>query len=137
MKILIVYAHPEPSSLNGSLKDLAIKVLQDEGHEVIVSDLYQMQWKAAGDGYDFLARGTERLSFTRDSKQAFLTGTLSPDIQDEIQKLLWSDAVIFQFPLWWFSMPAILKGWFDRVYVNGFAYGVGVHGGDRWGDRYG
>lgn len=137
MKVLIVYAHPEPRSLNGSLKNLAVKVLQDEGHEVIVSDLYQMQWKTAGDGYDFLARESERLSFTRDSKHAFQTSTLSPDIQNEIEKLLWSDAVIFQFPLWWFSMPAILKGWFDRVYVNGFAYGVGQHGGDRWGDRYG
>jgi NAD(P)H dehydrogenase (quinone) len=43
MKILIVYAHPEPTSLNGSLKDLAVKVLKEEGHEVIVSDLYQMK----------------------------------------------------------------------------------------------
>ncbi|MET0387040.1 MAG: NAD(P)H-dependent oxidoreductase, partial [Polyangiales bacterium] len=42
-----------------------------------------------------------------------------------------------QFPLWWFSMPAILKGWVERVYAQGFAYGVGVHEGERWGDRYG
>lgn len=120
MKILIVYAHPEPTSLNGSLKDLAVKVLKEEGHEVIVSDLYQMKWKAAADGDDFLSRGSERLSYIQDSKDAFLTGTLTADIQEEIRKLLWSDAVVFQFPLWWFSMPAILKGWFDRVYVNGF-----------------
>lgn len=137
MKVLIVYAHPEPTSLNGSLKDFAVKVLKEEGHEVIVSDLYQMHWKAAADGHDFPARGSQRLIYPRDSKHAFLTGTLAPDIQEEIQKLLWAHAVIFQFPLWWYSMPAILKGWFDRVYVNGFAYGVGVHGSDRWGDRYG
>lgn len=96
-----------------------------------------MRWKSAADGDDFLARGSERLAVTRDSRHAFLTGTLAPDIQEEIQKLLWSDAVVFQFPLWWFTMPAILKGWFDRVYANGFAYGVGEHGGDKWGDRYG
>jgi NAD(P)H dehydrogenase (quinone) len=40
-------------------------------------------------------------------------------------------------PLWWFSAPAILKGWVERVYAHGFAYGIGAHGGERWGDRYG
>jgi NAD(P)H dehydrogenase (quinone) len=39
--------------------------------------------------------------------------------------------------MWWFGMPAILKGWIDRVFAYGFAYGVGAHGGERWGDRYG
>ncbi|NYY80640.1 hypothetical protein DMH27_17980 [Raoultella planticola] len=43
----------------------------------------------------------------------------------------------FQFPLWWFSMPAIMKGWIDRVYAYGFAYGVGEHSDRHWGDRYG
>jgi NAD(P)H dehydrogenase (quinone) len=55
----------------------------------------------------------------------------------EQEKLLWADAVILQFPLWWYSMPAILKGWVDRVYAYGFAYGVGEHSDMRWGDRYG
>jgi len=45
--------------------------------------------------------------------------------------------LILQFPLWWFTMPAILKGWVDRVYSYGFAYGVGEHNDKRWGDRYG
>jgi len=51
--------------------------------------------------------------------------------------LLWADVLILQFPLWWFTMPAILKGWVDRVYSYGFAYGVGEHNEKRWGDRYG
>lgn len=55
----------------------------------------------------------------------------------EIEKLLWADFLILQFPLWWFSMPAILKGWVDRVFAYGFAYGVGEHSDKRWGDRYG
>jgi NAD(P)H dehydrogenase (quinone) len=50
---------------------------------------------------------------------------------------LWADTLILQFPLWWFTMPAILKGWVDRVYAYGFAYGVGEHSDQRWGDRYG
>lgn len=45
--------------------------------------------------------------------------------------------MIFQFPFWWFSMPAILKGWFERVYALGSAYGLGEHSDTRWGDRYG
>ena len=45
--------------------------------------------------------------------------------------------MILQFPLWWFSMPAILKGWVERVYAYGFAYGVGEHSDTHWGNRYG
>ena len=50
---------------------------------------------------------------------------------------MWADALILQFPLWWFSMPAIMKGWVERVYAYGFAYGVGEHSDTHWGDRYG
>ncbi len=72
-----------------------------------------------------------------DSKHAFEQGTQSEDIAAEQAKLHRADAVIFQFPLWWFSMPAIMKGWVDRVYACGFAYGVGEHSDSHWGDRYG
>lgn len=138
MNILIVYAHPEPRSLNGALKDLAVSHLRARGHEVQVSDLYAMGWKAAADGGDFLGREAEaRLFYGRASKGAFAEGSQTPDIAAEQAKLLWAQAVIFQFPLWWFSMPAIMKGWIERVYAFGFAYGVGEHGGERWGDRYG
>lgn len=70
---------------------------------------------------------------TLDSKQTFAQGTQSADIAAEQEKLLWADTVIFQFPLWWFSMPAIMKGWIDRVYAWGFAYGVGEHSDRHWG----
>src|SRR3546814_4781852 len=72
-----------------------------------------------------------------DSERAFSNGRQSRDIALEQEKLLWADALILQFPLWWFSMPAILKGWVERVYAYGFAYGVGEHSDTRWGDRYG
>lgn len=138
MNVLIVYAHPEPQSLNGALKDLAVRHLTALGHELQVSDLYAMRWKAVADVADFPHHdpGT-RLSYARASKDAFAAGAQSPDIAAEQEKLRWADAVIFQFPLWWFSLPAILKGWIERVYAFGFAYGVGVHEGERWGDRYG
>lgn len=138
MNVLIVHAHPEPRSLNGAMKDTAVRHLSERGHEVRVSDLYAMGWKAIADGADFLTfNAGERLFYERASKAAFANGSQSADITAEQQKLLWADAVILQFPLWWFSMPAILKGWVDRVFALGFAYGVGEHGGERWGERYG
>ncbi|WP_454765448.1 NAD(P)H-dependent oxidoreductase [Cupriavidus campinensis] len=138
MNVLIIYAHPEPTSLNGSLKDFAIRRLEANGHTVQVSDLYAMQWKAQVDAADTLERqaGTP-FRPSLDSQRAFANGWQSSDIAAEQDKLRWADAVIFQFPLWWFSMPAIMKGWVDRVYAYGFAYGVGEHSDARWGNRYG
>lgn len=138
MNVLIVYAHPEPRSLNGSLKDFAVNHLQQAGHQVQVSDLYAMQWKAQLDAADTLAPPVgAHFDATLDSRFAYDNQLQATDIAAEQEKLRWADAVIFQFPLWWFSMPAIMKGWFDRVYANGFAYGVGEHNDHHWGDRYG
>jgi NAD(P)H dehydrogenase (quinone) len=138
MNVLLVYAHPEPESLNGSLKNFSVKRLEVVGHVVQVSDLYAMKWKASLDADDSMDRQADaRFDPSLDSKHAFEKGTQSKDIAIEQDKLLWADAVILQFPLWWFSMPAILKGWVERVYAYGFAYGVGEHSDARWGDRYG
>ncbi|MCE9939383.1 MULTISPECIES: NAD(P)H-dependent oxidoreductase [Serratia] len=137
MNVLIVYAHPEPQSLNGSLRDFSVQRLKAAGHEVQVSDLYAMQWKATLDANDSTAQSGDRFNPSLDSQQAFAQGLQSKDIELEQEKLLWADTVILQFPLWWFSMPAILKGWVERVYAYGFAYGVGEHSDVRWGDRYG
>lgn len=59
-----------------------------------------------------------------ESRYAYENGLQSDDVAKEQQELLWADSVILQFPLWWYSMPAIRKGWVDRVYAYGFAYGV-------------
>jgi NAD(P)H dehydrogenase (quinone) len=138
MNVLIVYAHPGPESLNASLRDFTVARLEADGHAVRLSDLYAMRWKAPLDGDDFRGRDPDRpLALMADSEQAYREGTQSADIALEQGKLDWADAVIFQFPLWWFAMPAILKGWFDRVYAYGFAYGIGEHSNRRWGERYG
>jgi NAD(P)H dehydrogenase (quinone) len=138
MNILLVYAHPEPRSLNGALKDFSVERLERSGHTVQVSDLYAMKWKATLDPADVLQRQPDaRFDPSLDSRHAFLNGLQSEDIAREQDKLRWADALILQFPLWWFSMPAILKGWVERVYAYGFAYGVGEHSDLRWGDRYG
>jgi NAD(P)H dehydrogenase (quinone) len=138
MNVLIVYAHPEPTSLNGSLKDFSVNRLAAAGHDVQVSDLYAMNWKAIVDADDSQDPPVgDYFNASLDSKHAFAHGRQREDIATEQDKLRWADAVILQFPLWWFSMPAILKGWVERVYACGFAYGVGEHSDARWGNRYG
>ena len=97
-----------------------------------------MGWKAVLDAGDSLEReASERFDPSATSLRAFENGWQSVDIAGEQDKLRWADTLILQFPLWWFSMPAILKGWIDRVYACGFAYGVGEHSDSHWGDRYG
>ncbi|MBV7532198.1 NAD(P)H-dependent oxidoreductase [Chitinophaga sp. sic0106] len=139
MNILIVFAHPEPRSLNGTLKNAAVGFLEAAGHQVIVSDLYQQQWKSQADGGDFLQyNNSQRLIVAQAAKEAYHQQQQSPDITAEQEKVLWADLVIYQFPLWWFSMPAILKGWFDRVYTNGFGYGTGQrYGGGKLAGKKG
>ncbi len=138
MKILLVFAHPESRSLNGALRDVAVEELKLQGHEVRVSDLYSQRWKSEVDGADFPAVPPDaRLRPAAASAEAFAAGALTEDVKAEQEKLLWADALILQFPLWWYAMPAILKGWVDRVYAYGFAYGVGEHSDTHWGDRFG
>lgn len=137
LRYLIVYAHPEPQSLNAALKDHAVAALRAAGHEVQVSDLYAMRFKAVADGDDFPARDSaERLIYHRASGEAFAAGSQREDIVAEQEKLLWAEVVVLQFPLWWFSVPAILKGWIDRVFAHGFAIGVPKPGARQW-LRYG
>jgi NAD(P)H dehydrogenase (quinone) len=138
MRVLIVFAHPEPRSLGASLRRVAVRELQSQGHEVQVSDLYAMGWKSEVDHEDFPTLAPDaRLKVAAASHDAFHSDGLTQDVKAEIDKMLWADTLILQFPLWWFSMPAILKGWVDRVFAYGFAYGVGEHSDRRWGDRYG
>lgn len=121
MNILYVYAHPEPRSFNGALKDMAMVSLAKKGHSVKVSNLYAIKWKAVLDAQDFRMRQNPyQFNPAVEQIHGIGTGSLAPDLQDEIAKVAWADLLIFQFPVWWSSMPAILKGWFDRVFVQGF-----------------
>jgi NAD(P)H dehydrogenase (quinone) len=127
MNVLIVYAHPEPRSFNGAMRDVAVETLASAGHEVVVSDLYAMHFNAVVGADDFTGERADPgfLSIAREQTKAYEIGTLAPDIVAEQEKLRRADLVIFQFPIWWFGMPAILKGWADRVFARGFAYSTG------------
>lgn len=126
MKVLIIYAHPEAKSFNGALFRRAQEQLLASGHEVKISDLYAMRFDPVASEADFARRRfPDVLQYDREQKFSHEHQSFRADIAAEIDKLLWCDTLILQFPLWWFSVPAILKGWIDRVFVNGAVYGKG------------
>src|SRR6267154_1383812 len=126
MNVLIVFVHPERRSLNGALLQASVDILEKGGHAVEVSDLYAQKWKAVLDREDYHYAVDRRLRILAASRERHQDATVPADILAEQEKLLRADAVIFQYPVWWFSMPAMLKGWFERVYSFGFGYGLGV-----------
>lgn len=128
MQALIVHAHEESKSFNGAMKDTAVSMLQESGHAVEVSDLYVMRFNPVGGRHDFTSLAApEFFKYGVEQTQATEAGTFAPDVRGEQDKLLRADFLIFQFPLWWFGLPAILKGWVDRVFAAGLIYG-----GGRW-----
>lgn len=126
MNVLLVHAHPEPRSFNGAMRDTALDVLAGRGHDVELSDLYAMDFGAAGGPDDFRAlTDPDVFRYQREQLHACEEGTFAPEVRREIEKVREADVLLFQFPLWWFGLPAILKGWFDRVFAMGFAYDRG------------
>ena len=123
MNVLIVLAHPEPLSFNGALAQAAEETFVAGGNAVRISDLYARQFKPDEHGQHFPQRNS-LLRFDAQAEQRFNNqqGTLPVDVVREIDDVLWADFVMFQFPLWWFGVPAILKGWMDRVFAYGALY---------------
>ncbi|WP_144715507.1 NAD(P)H-dependent oxidoreductase [Aeromonas veronii] len=126
MKVLIVYAHPEPKSFSGALFCHAIRALEQAGHTVMTSDLYAMGFDPVSDRRNFTAASDpDFLKLQLEELAATEQGSFAPQLEQEMQKLEAADLLIFQFPLWWFGLPAILKGWVDRVFAMGRVYGQG------------
>ncbi|BDM22475.1 MULTISPECIES: NAD(P)H-dependent oxidoreductase [Pseudomonas] len=124
MKVLIVHAHPEPQSFTAALRDQAAQTFRAQGHEVQVSDLYAMGWNPVASADDFSHReNPDYLVYALEQRLGVKSGSIAPDIQQELDKLLWADLLVLNFPIFWFSAPAMLKGWIDRVLVSGVCYG--------------
>ncbi|HVV74265.1 MAG TPA: NAD(P)H-dependent oxidoreductase [Verrucomicrobiae bacterium] len=131
MKIFIVHAHPESESFNGAMTQAATAAATTAGHEVLVSDLYAMGFDPVSDRRNFKTiKDPKRFDQQEEEEYANERSGFASELQAEMDKLAWCDALIFQFPLWWLGMPAVLKGWVDRVLAAGFAYG-----GGRYFDR--
>lgn len=120
---LIVHAHPEPRSFVSGMKDVACDVLGGAGYDVTVSDLYAQPFDPVAKPSDFTDRqNPSYLRYAREQRHAFKAGALAPDVQREFDRLMAADLLVLTFPLFWFSTPAILKGWFDRVLLPGPVY---------------
>lgn len=124
MNIFIVHAHPEPKSFSAALKDTAVEIFNRQGHAVEVSELYDMRFNPVASAEDFTSRANpEYCVYALEQRHAVSNGTLRADIQEELEKLLWCDLLVLNFPIFWYATPAILKGWIDRVFVSGATYG--------------
>ncbi|NMR21362.1 NAD(P)H-dependent oxidoreductase [Cellulomonas fimi] len=127
MRALIVYAHPEPTSFSAAMLRVAREALEGAGHEVEVSDLYAEGFDPTAGRHDFLdVADPDRFHYQSEQAHAAATGTFAPDIVREQERVARADLLLFVFPLWWGGVPAILKGWFDRVLAYGFAYEDGM-----------
>ena len=107
MKHLIIYAHPNPESINHQLKETATKTLTANNHEVQVRDLYAIGFNPVLSLEDIAGQRA---------------GTVSPDVKAEQEYIQWADCITFIYPIWWTGLPALLKGYIDRVFSYGFAY---------------
>jgi len=123
MRILYIYAHQEPKSFNSALKDTALAALKEKGHEIKLSDLYAMKFNPVLTASDFPERkNPEVFNPFFEAIKASKTGAFAPDIKEEMEKVKWADLLIFQFPIYFTAMPAIMKGWIDRVLAPGFGF---------------
>ncbi|MCG2710765.1 MAG: NAD(P)H-dependent oxidoreductase [Candidatus Omnitrophica bacterium] len=113
MKYLIVYAHPNPKSFNHAVKERVEAALKKQGEKYSVRDLYLLKWNPVLGGADFNVSGKEKTP---------------EDIKTEQQYIKEADVLIVIHPIWWFGMPAVLKGYIDRVFSAGFAYEYGPQG---------
>lgn len=108
MKCLVVVAHPFTDSACHAMARSAIEALLEAGHEVQIEDLYQTGFSP---------------SLTVSERQSYYGPAFdSTAVQAQVERLLAAESLVLVFPTWWFGFPAILKGWFDRVWAPGIAY---------------
>lgn len=107
MKHLIIYAHPNPESLNHQFRQTAEAELRMQGHEVVVRDLYALNFNPV---------------LSLEDMQGQRQGRVADEVRQEQAYISWADTLTFVYPIWWTGMPAIMKGYIDRVFSYGFAY---------------
>lgn len=103
MRVAVIYCHPCEESFSRAIRDAVISALGDSGHDVRLLDLY-------GAGFDPVMSAQERRGY-------HTAGTNEAPVSEHLALLRWADALVFVYPTWWFGLPAMLKGWLDRVFV--------------------
>lgn len=121
--VLFVLANPEPASFCHALVAAGRRVLEGDGHQVVVSDLHAMGFNPVAGRHDFkTVANPERFHYQSEQASAARAGTFADDLAAEQAKVAAADILVPVFPIWWGGPPAMLKGWFDRVLAYGFAY---------------
>lgn len=119
---LIVHAHPEPASFSTAQSHTAREALQERGYRVELIDLYARGWDPVL-ARDEFPPSEGPFKPQREQQAAVKNGALAADVRADLDAVLAADLLVLSFPLWWFSVPAILKGWVDRVFVMGAVFG--------------
>ncbi|CAL8480450.1 NAD(P)H-dependent oxidoreductase [Caballeronia sp. S22] len=123
-KVHLVHAHPEPHSFCSAMAREAERVLKLRGHDVSFSDLYALNFDPVVRASEFTERANnDYLVYALEQRHALEHDALAPDVRREVEALLASDTLMLVFPLYWFSVPALIKGWIDRCFLSGAMYG--------------
>lgn len=129
----IVYAHPESKSFVASMRDATQQALELNGWVTSVTNLSDLNFEPTAGAADFLSRANnDYLVYPLEQRQSYKSKTLSPDILAEVEAVKRADLLVLVFPIFWYSVPAQMKGWIDRVFLSGTFYG-----GTRFYDRGG
>lgn len=114
MKVLVVFCHPVETSYNAEIHRVALESLKRAGHEVVDLDLY-------AEGFNPVLSRAERLDYHDLSKNR-------AGVEKYVAQLQWAEALVFVYPTWTYGLPAMLKGWFDRVMLPGVSFKLGEDG---------
>ena len=132
MNVLFVYAHQDSESFGAAMHNRALGFFEKRHDTCVVSDLYASGFHAVAEKWDFKTSGGAHQNYMLEQKRVSAQegGAFAEDIKSEIAQIRAADLIVFEFPVWWSAPPAIMKGWFDKV----FALGV-VWDGDHRYDR--
>ena len=113
MKHLVIFAHPYSKSFGKGIVDTIEKEVLNNESEIRIRDLYEL-------GFDPILKGSDLLNLQ--------SGNYADDIKVEQDHIKWADIITFVYPVWWAGLPAMLKGYVDRVFANGFGFTYGENG---------
>jgi NAD(P)H dehydrogenase (quinone) len=114
MRILVVYCHPVPDSFCAALRDTVVDAVRAKGCEVRLIDLH-------AEAFDPVMSADERRSYNDRPPS-------DPALAAHIAHLRWAEGLLLVYPTWWYGLPAMLKGWFDRVWAKDVAFALGADG---------
>ncbi len=123
-RVHVVYCHPEPRSFVAAMRDTVCRALGESDWHVTQSDLHANQFNPVASAADFAERERpDHLVYSLEQRHGWGNKSIAKDIAAEVEKVVDAELLVLVFPLFWYSMPAQLKGWIDRVFLSGVFFG--------------